>query len=80
MAPLRDGVGLVDDEQRDAAGGLELGEEALVFEALGRNVDQLRGVLGDLFMGGFGFDAGQGGIEVFSDEIGVPGALPADPA
>ena len=71
VSPLGDGVGFVDDEQRDAAGLLEFGLEVRVLQSLGGDVDQLGFAGGDVFRGFGGLGDAEGGVELLDGDIGV---------
>ena len=75
VAPLRDAVGLVDNKERDAAGGEEFVEELLLFEALGGDVDELGGAGGDVVFSAVGLAGGDSGVDLFDGEVGVGGVL-----
>ncbi len=51
VAPLRNGVRLVDDEEGDTAGS-EFVEELAILQLLWRDVDEAAAALGDVSVGG----------------------------
>ena len=69
VTPLRDGVGLIDDEERDAAGGEELSLEVGLGEALGRDVDKLGDALIDFGLGVLELGLAEGGVEFLNGDV-----------